>query len=299
MQLVSVLQERGMSIDNRERASSYIHNIGYFRLSAYFYPLLQEPKAEHKFKTGSRFKQAMDMYRFDRKLRVLCFNEIEKIEVAIRSIIVNTASEFYNDPFWITNPDNFKIINSYDKNTRKKIAINCYDGFIGNIDKDIARSKDDFIKHFQDTYSDKYPPSWMVAEILTFGNLSRIYKGIKQASLKKKIARKIGLQTDVFESWMLSLAGLRNICCHHSRLWNRVLPLSVMSPKNTEFAWLDCELDNSRTFFRISMIKYLLFSVSPSNSYKSKLITLLTEFPSIDINAMGFPQDWQEQPLWK
>ncbi|MFI3261702.1 MAG: Abi family protein [Rikenellaceae bacterium] len=288
-----------MQIADKEKASAYIHNIGYFRLSAYFFPLLKEPKKDHQYKINSSFKKAMDMYRFDRKLRLLCFNEIEKIEVAIRSIIVNTASEFYDDPFWLTNPRNYRVIRSYDKHNKKEIEIDGFKSFIHNVDRDIERSKDDFIIHFKKKYSDPYPPSWIIAEILTFGNLSRIFKGLNQKSLQKKISQKVGLSSDVFESWMLSLAGLRNICCHHGRLWNRVLPLSVMSPKRAKFGWEIGDTDNSRTYYRLCMIKYLLFSVSPANSFKAKLTTLLSEYPSIDIVAMGFPQNWQDESLWR
>ncbi len=298
-QLVSLLQERGMQVDNEDKTRAYLHNIGYYRLSAYFYPLLEKPKQKHIFKTDSSFKQALNMYRFDRKLRVICFDQIEKIEVAIRSIIVNTASEFYNSPFWITNQDNFKTIKYYDKRLSKHIEINCYDEFIGNIDKCIKRSTDDFIKHFKLKYSDKYPPSWMIVETLTFGDLSRIYKGIKRASLKKKIANKIGLEMDVLESWMLSLSTLRNICCHHGRLWNKVLPFSVTLPIKTLYPWLDKYVDNKHLYLRLCIINYLLLSISPNNNFKVKLVELLNEFPSIDIKAMGFQDEWLQEPLWK
>ena len=87
-QHLDLLRARGLQIDDESKAI-YITNIGYFRLSAYFYPLLQIPKENHQYKMGSNFKQVMEMYRFDRKLRLLLFNEIEKIEFAIRSSIVN------------------------------------------------------------------------------------------------------------------------------------------------------------------------------------------------------------------
>lgn len=50
----------------------------------------------------------MNMYRFDRKLRLLLFNEIEKIEVAFRSVIVNIVSEELVDYFWMTERKYFK-----------------------------------------------------------------------------------------------------------------------------------------------------------------------------------------------
>ena len=91
-QLVTLLQSRGLHVENVARAGNYLRHIGYYRFSAYLYPLLTTPKEDHVFKPGAAFNQALDMYRFDRHLRLLMFNEIEKIEVAVRSAIVNITS---------------------------------------------------------------------------------------------------------------------------------------------------------------------------------------------------------------
>jgi abortive infection bacteriophage resistance protein len=105
--LIILLRSRGLSIHDEQHAVSYLTNIGYFRLSAYFYPLLKEPKTDHKYKDGATFDLALDMYRFDRKLRLLLFNEIEKIEVAIRSAMNNWISDGLKDIFWMTEAKHF------------------------------------------------------------------------------------------------------------------------------------------------------------------------------------------------
>ena len=81
--LVSLLQSRGLTVKDTAKAESYLEYIGYYRLSAYMYPLLQMPKEQHRYKPNATFSQIMMIYRFDKKLRLLIFNEIEKIEVAI------------------------------------------------------------------------------------------------------------------------------------------------------------------------------------------------------------------------
>lgn len=47
------------------------------------------------------------------------------------------------------------------------------------------------------------------------------------------------------------------------------------------------------------MILYLLNIINPSNTFRNKINVLLEEYPNIDIVAMGFPENWKEQPLWK
>lgn len=286
--LVDLLRTRGLTINDEIKAGNYLTNIGYFRLSAYFYPLLEQPKTTHKYKSGSTFEQVLNLYRFDRKLRLLVFNEIEKIEVAIRSIMVNMSCQHFNDIFWITESQHFYNQNYFSSST-------------GVIDSELLKSKEDFIEHFKKTYSDLYPPAWMIAEILPLGNICRIYKNIYDSNLKKKIAKPFGLQPIAFESWIMTIAGLRNICCHHSRLWNRVLVLRPSLPQNTRFPWVNnpTAIDIQRVYFRLCMIRYLLFSVSPHNTFKEKLVDLLNKHPNVDINAMGFTTDWLNEPLWR
>ena len=101
-QHITLLKTRGLLIPDEQKAISYLTNIGYFRLSAYFYPLLEFPKEQHRYKSDASFTKVINMYRFDRKLRLLLFNEIEKIEVAIRSCITNYASLDFGNLFWLT-----------------------------------------------------------------------------------------------------------------------------------------------------------------------------------------------------
>ena len=88
-QIVKILKTRGMLMDDDRKVENYLMNIGYHRLSAYIYPFYKNPKCDLVLKEGTTFEQALTLYRFDKKLRILLFNEIEKIEVAIRSILAN------------------------------------------------------------------------------------------------------------------------------------------------------------------------------------------------------------------
>ena len=105
--LLPLLRNRGLTITDESRAISYLTNIGYFRFSAYLYPLLDNPKENHIFKKSVSFDMALEMYRFDRKLRILLFNEIEKIEVAIRSAMNNLISDELGNVFWMTDSSYF------------------------------------------------------------------------------------------------------------------------------------------------------------------------------------------------
>ena len=78
--LVRLLQSRGLVINDETRAENYLRHIGYYRLSAYMLPHLDSPKNKHIFKVNTSFQSILNLYKFDKKLRLLIFNEIEKIE---------------------------------------------------------------------------------------------------------------------------------------------------------------------------------------------------------------------------
>ncbi len=285
--LITLLKSRGLVIADESQAANYLWNIGYFRFSAYLRPLYEEPKTSHVFKDDATFEKALNMYRFDRKLRLMLFNEIEKIEVAIRSALVNIVSHGTGDVFWMTNAKYF-----HDRQL--------FNGSLGIINAEIGRTKEEFIAHFQDTYADTYPPSWMIAEILPLGVLCNIYKNINITSLRKKVAGHFGLPMNVFDSWIQGLALLRNLCCHHARVWNKEMVVTPSLPSSPQFPWIDAaRTDIKRVYLRICMIKYWLFTVSPRNTFTDKIKKLIADYPTVDIHAMGFPDDWETEPLWK
>jgi abortive infection bacteriophage resistance protein len=285
--LLPLLKSRGLSFSDEQKAISYLTNIGYFRLSAYLYPLLDIPKEDHVYKSGATFGMALDIYRFDRKLRVLLFNEIEKIEVAIRSAMNNLISDILGDVFWMTDAANFGSHIIFTKTTAL-------------VQAEIEKSKEEFIEHFKNKYSNPFPPAWMISEIIPLGVLYNVFNNLKRKSIKKKIAACFGLSLPTFTSWMLLLSNLRNLCGHHARLWNKEIPIVSHTLDNPVFPWINpADTDMKRVYFRICIIKYLLFTVSPNNRFTEKLKSLLVEFPTIDIRAMGFPPSWHTEPLWK
>ena len=283
--LVCLLQSRGLTITDTNKAEQYIDFIGYYRLSAYMYPLLKTPKEQHQYKPNTSFDQVMMLYRFDKKLRLLIFNEIEKIEVAVRSAIVNIGSEMTGNPFWMTDNNNF-------------IDATKFRHTMDLIDTELRRSREDFIAHFKQTYSDDYPPAWILAEVLPFGILTNIYSNIKVSRIKKRIAQKFGLQVSPFESWLTIVTLTRNSCCHHARVWNKQNTIRPMLPNRMTGNWITLPTDTLRIYFDLCIIKYFLNVISPQNDMKEKMDALLANYPNIDTAAMGFPRGWENEPIW-
>lgn len=284
--LVQLLIARGLNITDRQKAERYLSTIGYYRLSAYMIPLMRTPKSAKLFKSGVSFRQAMMLYRFDKKLRMLIFNEIEKVEVAIRATIINTICELTGDKFWMTNPVHFADASKF-ANTLSLIS------------KEVRRSHEEFITDFRTNHTDPYPPVWMLAEILPFGYITNIFCNLKDKKLKKKVSQQFGLQVPPFESWMTKLYLTRNDCAHHARVWNKRNTMNPTIPNRMTRPWITLSTDPLKVYHDICIIKYLLDVVSPNNDMLAKLRWLFVDFPEIDLAAMGFPKGWEMEPIWQ
>ena len=257
------------------------------------------------FNKGTTFQQIIDTYSFDRELRLLVFDCIERIEVAIRTQIIYSMALKYKDAHWQDDQKHF-IIPFYN---RVGHLVDPYSDFQGIISRaKTARRPEVFIKHYIDTYhTPANPPAWMCMELLTMGELSHLYRGLKNNADKKDIASFFDVHPTVFTSWLHSLTYVRNLCAHHSRLWNRDLaiePEKILKPVGP---WLSPSFQNNkRVFYFLCVLKYLLIRANPGNSLKEKLTTLFGKYPNVPIQFLGIPsdsngemEDWQNEPLWK
>ena len=285
-ELVKLMSQRGLLINDVAKAQRYVECIGYYRLSAYMHPFLQSPKSQHQFKVGASFDKVMNLYRFDKKLRILIFNEIEKIEIAVREAIMNITADSSGDIFWLTNSVHFRDQNIFN-NSLTLLA------------REYSHSTEDFIEHFKDTYLEPYPPAWILGELLPMGSVNMYYRNLKDKAIKKKIAKQFFLHAPVFESWLSVLTLTRNSCCHHSRVWNKVNKIIPNDMRGMVRPWITIPSDKRRIYYNLCIVKYFLDIISPNNGLTEKLCQLFAAFPNIDIRAMGFPEQWRTEPLWR
>ncbi|MFU8773361.1 MAG: Abi family protein, partial [Anaerolineales bacterium] len=90
---LAILKSRGLIVDDENAARNYLERIGYYRLSGYLYPFRELASAETKqsvnrrldgFLEGSHFRDVVELYVFDKKLRLLALDALERIEMALR-----------------------------------------------------------------------------------------------------------------------------------------------------------------------------------------------------------------------
>lgn len=285
---INQLESRGLSIKEKALAEHFLSQVSYYRLAGYWWPM-QSDKVHHIFKTGATFEAIVDLYNFDRELRLIVFNMIERIEIGIRTQLIYNLSLAYG-PHWFEDP-------SYFKNTHR------WQNHMSSIKKEIARSREVFIaEHKKKYHSDqRCPPAWKTLEVISLGLLSKLYENLKNnLPEKQKIAQNLSVGNHTFlTSWLQSMTVIRNICAHHSRLWNRNLPTPPRLLKKAPLNWIDTrQVNRHKIYIILSSMQYLLQTISPSNHFPQRFDQLLSTYQSVDLRPMGFPKNWQKAPLW-
>jgi len=272
-------------------AEHYLNNISYYRLAGYWWPM-QADKVNHLFKTNSRFEDVVALYSFDSELRLLLFNAIKRIEIGLRTRMINHLAHEV-DPWWFENPSIFK--------NKLAFAVN-----LKAIDRDLKNSKEVFIRqHYQKYHADsRRPPAWKTLEVVSFGLLSKLYGNLgSHFESKDTIAKEINTVNHTFlRTWLQSLSQIRNICAHHGRLWNKNLPGRPKLLPRPPAPWLTLVPPVSQhhaLYVHVCCMKYLLDAISPGHRFTLKLKTLFCKYPSVDLDALGFSKIWDKEPLWK
>lgn len=280
--LAALLSNRGLLIPDMARAERHIKTVGYYRLMGYGRHFF-DPQSQ-KFLPGTTYDHIWNAYKFDRKLRLLTLDAIERIEVAVRTAFSNEMclthgahwfmdSSFFNDP---------KDRNSFCQSLRKEFS----DG------------KNEITKHYFSNYHlPDLPPAWMAMECISMGTWVKALKSLKQIH-QSPIANLFNLSRMSFTSWIGSLAWVRNVCAHHGLLWNRT---NMRPPKAPTQQMNYPNFSNSAaTYFATAVISYaFLKQIVTKSTWVDRLDALLNEYPTVKIADMGFPPDWRKDPFWR
>lgn len=291
----NLLISRNLIIQDKLSANRSLSSISYYRLSAYGIPFRQRDLSGNlteQFKPGTTFDDILRLYEFDRQLRLLVIDAIERIEVAIRTQITHHMAHQYG-VFAHTNPDHFHSkFNHTD--------------WLKKLENETNRSSDQFIKHYQKKYTG-FPtvPIWMLTEIMSLGALSVFYNGLKndqRAGIedKKTIANHFNIHHKRLADWLHTLTYVRNICAHHSRLWNR--ELSIRPDKINDAQWSPpITPRNDRIFYILLILRYLLRATKKDIDWSKSINELIDPIAKNPAHrrSMGMPDSWETHPIWK
>lgn len=296
---ISLLKQRGMLFRDEGNAPHFLENISYYRLKGYWWDT-QKDFTNHTFHPNTYFEDIIDRYNFDRHLRLILFDAIERIEIALRTKMIYHLSMAYGGLWYL----DASLFNS-STITINGVTNTIYQNTIDELQKEFNRSQEIFIKDHRYRYPNQDADAWKILEVASMGTLSKLYKNLKhQLPEKATIAKEMGLNLhNELSSWLEAITYVRNIIAHHSRLWSRNMVKRPTENLNNPIGqWFDNPLTQVQTkkpFLIISCMVYLCNEVTPGHQIKPKILDLFKNNPNIPIYKLGFLNNWKHEPLWK
>lgn len=284
---VQLLQHRGLVVSDLRKAEQFLSHLNYYRFSGY---CLAFESQRHTFVAGTTFEQIVDAYQFDLGLRDLVTEALEIIEVDLRAAIAHFFGQRYG-AFGHTVASNFHIGFGHTD-------------WLLRLQEEAHRSSELFVTHFQRAYIE-FPdlPVWMVTEVMSFGGLSKMFMGMSRPD-QKVISNRYSLQPIILQSWMHHFVYVRNLCAHHSRLWDRVWAIKPTLPYGKD--WAVPKLRSNRHLLAtLMLLRYWLKRIPAANRFASNWkIRVEQHLQSPPVVAspdtrMGLTQSWMSNPIWK
>ncbi len=290
------LATRGMIIANKDEATSFLECVSYYRLRAYWKPFEFERDDNHSgelaFREGLDFNTIKKLYIFDRKLRLLLLDGIERIEVATRALWTNLLAEKYGHHGYLE-------FAHYSKLSRHVADLN-------SLKEEYTRSSDVFAEHYRTNYTiPDLPPVWIAAELISFGLLARFINNLKHFADKNEMASYFNIDASVLVGVLYHLGHVRNICAHHGRIWNRCFIVQFSLPKKRRHPELSRMLNaesKGYLYNTLVMINHFLSFIVLDNEvgyWKENLLELINSHSEINLSSMGFPDNWREMNIWQ
>lgn len=264
-----------------------LKEVGYYRLSGYWH-IFKDP-ATGLFREGTDFDRVWDLYAFDRELKFLVFDAVERVEVHLRAQLAYDLAHA-GGAFGYLDPRNLPNL---DASAYSELMHRCRKAF--------KRSREPFALHFKQEYGDRHelPPYWMMVNAMDFGMAFALYRGAPN-DVRKGIARRLGLAPRVLDSWLLMINTARNVCAHHGRLWNRVLGTRALVPRaKNDLRWHEpYEVESGRTFMVLTVLSCLLETIDADCGWQGTILRLLRTRSEEDLVRMGFTPGWESCPFW-
>ena len=269
-EMVALLKTRQMTFGSGPDAERFLQYVNYYKLRAYFIHFERFcPVNGHKFLGNTSFEEIVALYKFDRKLRLILGDMLERFEVAVRTAWAFEMSQVHN-PFAHLHRDFFTTnLKGWDHSKSLAKLVGVYE-----------RSNEQFAEHYRVNHRHyKTPPIWVCVEMMSFGEVYHWLVNTKDTPIRQRIAAKFDLPEKFLIGYVRQASLVRNCCSHHSRLWNRTLAFrppalrGTTSFNQTLLNTNPSELDKLYNF--LVVLNSIAGKMSPGHNWTKKLRDLL------------------------
>ena len=209
-QITFLEEKKGLIIPDKEYARKILLKIGYFPLINGYKEVFKESNND-QFKRGTTFEDIYELYSFDNDLRNIFLKYILVAERNIKSSLSYHFCKEYGDL-----QSDYLDVNNYDYTGKKKSVINKMVKIMSGqlrYDSDYV-----YIRHYMTVY--QYVPLWVLMNVLTIGQLSKIYASQK-GRIQIKVCQDFGpLKINELGKMLAVMTKFRNVCAHNDRLFD-------------------------------------------------------------------------------
>lgn len=287
-QQIELLEDRGMTFADRPRAAAYLREINYYRLRGYW--LRRETdRTSHRFEPGTTFEDVLADYVFDRELRILLLDAIERIEVSVRTRWAHVLGRRYG-------PHAHLDSSLFRERGQRWNHCSAVAGLI----RSVEQSREVFIEHLRSRYDELLPPIWAAVEVMSLGEISRWFANLRHAADRNEIADGCELDEELLASALHHISVVRNICAHHGRLWDRHVPITFRLPKKEPKALVRSlePGDPAAGYNTVVVVGWLVGRISPGQTWVSRMADHIESHGPAK-SVMGVPADFRDRPLWR
>jgi len=300
-QMDKLEHDKNLVIADRNYAETVLKRLSYFALIS-GYKKLYMNLTTRKYKDDTTFEEIVALYRLDENLRGLSLKYLLQIEQAMRSMLSYYFTEKHGDiQTAYLSPQN------YDNSPRKKQALSTLLGVL----KTLALNSTDYpyINHHRNKH--KNVPLWVLAKVLTFGNISKLYQFFTQ-DIKVKVSKNyVSVNEKELVQYLKVLTKFRNVCAHNDRLFSFTtkddIPDTVIhaklgiAKKGSQYVYGKNDLFSLVIAFRYLLEKeeFILFK----RMLNKEIVNFISKTTHISYNEllheMGFPINWTKISAYK
>ncbi|MEV8250263.1 Abi family protein [Microbacterium sp. NPDC076768] len=286
---IELLRDSGMLVDDEAAALALLRRVGYYTLSGYSYPFRFRDAVgvrTGRFYPGTSLPQVEALWAFDNRLRLATLGPLQHVETYLRALLGYKLGEV--DPMVHRKRELLSLDRPSD-----------YPKWIQKLDGQLRDSREEFIVHHREK-RESVVPVWVAVDVLDWGGLSYLYT-FAPLKVRDDIAATFELSAAQLKSWMRALNVVRNVCAHHSRLFNRHYSLTPKLPRLGQHPSLDAinEVKDS-TFAMLTLLQHL---ASHTDGVNMRILpAVMSSFPAtsgLETSATGAPAEWAQLELWR
>lgn len=248
MKQIDHLKTLGLTIPDEEKAIEILSDIGFYRLGFYLFPFENKypVKAcrDHRFRPGTSLDTILRLYYFDFDLRHILLKYISRIEIHLRTTIINYMSvKHHNKDTWFVDD---------------RIVASAYIKTFGSIYDRVRLSP--YIKWHHHNHSCKYAPAWKTLEFMTIGEILDLYDAISNTTSRLDICKQHGIRSiKTFDNYLTAVRRIRNRCAHGGVLFDYIASTALINKGPVDLSSVP---DRTNLRGAIEVIKYLTGVVS-------------------------------------